>query len=273
MSGLSDEHALAVERSCAVTAVALSGQRRQGVRLISGARRCFGLSSRLDFIHVPYPLPAHDWTRRTLTCGVALQCSPSKDRLVAYRLNELSARELRALSLVEAGVALGWMVSNWPGLLAETQRLLPDLDVLREDMDAKEMLNRAIGLARTGQPLSVHLLIGRLPTAYTAPQGLSDKLRRSFGRMPLTTTQKRLPRPYSVPVGGDGGVRNPNLPPPSRPQDDDLDITPEHRPGIPYPEWNDWTKSFMPDHVAVLEKAHSSGSRPPASGPAHPGQG
>ncbi|MGV0804067.1 MorD protein, partial [Mycolicibacterium elephantis] len=68
--------------------------------------------------------------------------------------------------------------------------------------------------------------------------------------------QKRLPRPYSVPVGGDGGVRNPNLPPPSRPQDNDLDVTPEHRPGIPYPEWNAWTKSFMPDHVAVLERAH-----------------
>jgi nitric oxide reductase NorD protein len=267
MTEFEDSHAMAIERSCAVTAVALSGQRREGARLVTGAHRVFSLSSSLGYVHVPYPATDRAWTRRTLTCGVALQCSPSKDRLVAYRLNELSARELRALSLVEAGVALGWMVSNWPGLLAETQRLLPDLDVLREDMDAKEMLNRAIGLARTGQPLSVHLLIGRLPTAYTAPQGLSDKLRRSFGRMPWTTTQKRLPRPYSVPVGGDGGVRNPNLPPPSRPQDNDLDITPEHRPGIPYPEWNDWTKSFMPDHVAVLEKAHSSGSRPPGSVP------
>ena len=94
--------------------------------------------------------------------------------------------------------------------------------------------------------------------------GLTDKLRRSFGRMPWTTTQKRLPRPYSVPVGGDGGVRNPNLPPPSRPQDNDLDITPDHRPGIPYPEWNAWTKRFMPDHVAVLERAHTS--RQPSAG-------
>ncbi len=128
------------------------------------------------------------------------------------------------------------------------------------------MLNRAVALARTGQPLSVHPLLGRLPLAYTMPQGLSDKLRRSFGRMPWTTTQKRVPRPYSVPVGGDGGVRNPNLPPPSRPQDNDLDVTPEHRPGIPYPEWNEWTKSFMPDHVAVLERPHSSHTRQP--GPA-----
>ena len=61
----------------------------------------------------------HDWTRRTLTCGVALQCSPSKERLAEYRLNELSARELRALTLIEAGVALGWVASRWPGLMAE----------------------------------------------------------------------------------------------------------------------------------------------------------
>ena len=124
-------------------------------------------------------------------------------------------------------------------------------------MGAAEMLNRAVALAATGQSLGVHPLLGSLPSAYTVPQGLSDRLRRSFGRMPWTTTQKRLPRAYSVPVGGDGGVRNPNLPPPSRPQDNDFDITPDHRPGIPYPEWNAWTKSFMRDHVAVLERAHA----------------
>ena len=260
MSELSDAHALAVERSCAVTAVALSGHRREGVRLVSGARRDFGLSSTLDFIHVPYPPPVRNWTRRTLTCGVALQCSPSKDRIVDYRLNELSARELSALTLVEAGVALGWIAANWPGLLTELRRLLPDLETTPGDMDAREMLNRAVALARTSQQLIVDPLLGALPRAYTAPQGLSDKLLRTFGRMPWTTTQKRLPRPYSVPVGGDGGARNPNLPPPSRPQDNDLDITPDHRPGIPYPEWNSWTKSFMADHVAVLERAHTGSS-------------
>jgi len=265
MADLSDGHAMAIERSCAVTAVALSAQRREGVRLVTGDNRDFSLSSALDFVYVPYPSIGHDWTRRTLTCGVALQCSPSKDRLVEYRLNELSTRELRALTLVEAGVALGWIASSWPGLLSELLRVLPDLEIAPGDIGAKEMLNRAVALARTGEPLGVHPLLGRLPSAYTMPQGLSDKLRRSFGRMPWTTTQKRLPRPYSVPVGGDGGVRNPNLPPPSRPQDNDFDITPDHRPGIPYPEWNAWTKSFMQDHVAVLERAHTSRTRQPGS--------
>ena len=96
MTDSSDAHALALERSCAVTAVAFSEQRREGVRLVTGTRRGFGLNAALTFVHVPYPGLA-DWTRRTLTCGVALQCSPSKERITEYRLNELSARELRAL--------------------------------------------------------------------------------------------------------------------------------------------------------------------------------
>jgi nitric oxide reductase NorD protein len=262
MAEHSDARAMALERSCAVTAVALSERRREGVRLVTGERRVFGLNSALTFVHVPYPATP-DWTRRTLTCGVALQCSPSKERVTEYRLNELSARELRALTLVEAGVALGWMAARWPGLLPEIHRVLPEVHTEAADMEAAEMLNRAVALAATGQALPVHPLLGSLPVAYTAPQGVADRLRRAFGRMPWTTTQKRLPRPYSVPVGGDGGVRNPNLPPPSRPQDNDLDVTPQHRPGIPYPEWNMWTQRFMRDHVAVVEHADSPRARRP----------
>ncbi|QZH67418.1 nitric oxide reductase activation protein NorD [Mycolicibacterium farcinogenes] len=263
MSELSDAHALALERSCAVTAVALSGQRRTGVRLVTGAQRAFSVSAALDYVHVPYPNLARDWTRRTFTCGVALQCSPSKDRLAGYRLNELSTRELRALTIVEAGVSLGWVAQNWPGLLGEIQKLAPALEALPATLDADEMLRRAVEAARDGDVPDAPAIAGRLPRAFTTPHGLTDKLRRSFGRMPWTTTQKRLPRPYSVPVGGDGGVRNPNLPPPSRPHDNDLDITPEHRQGIPYPEWNSWTQSFLRDHVAVLERQHRSENHQP----------
>ena len=193
-----------------------------------------------------------------MTCGVALQCSPSKDRVLEYRLNELATRELRALDLVEARVALGWITEKWPGLVTEIHRLLPELEAADAETDAETMLKEAVALARTSQPLIVDPLLGALPCAYTSAQDVSDKLRRTFGRMPWTINQKRLPRPYSVPVGGDGGVRSTNLPPPSRPQDNDLDITPEHRPGIPYPEWNAWTQSFLPDHVAVLERPHPS---------------
>ena len=96
-----------------------------------------------------------------MTCGIALQCSPSKDRLTEYRLNELSTRELRALTLVEAGIALGWIASRWPGLLTEMRRVLPDVEAADTDMDAIQMLNRAIALAGTGQALGVHPLLGR----------------------------------------------------------------------------------------------------------------
>jgi nitric oxide reductase NorD protein len=252
MTDLVSAHASDLERTCALTAVAFSGQRREGVRLVTGEHRAFELSAALTHVHVPFPLRPH-WTRRGVTCAVALQCSPSKERVVGYRLGELSARELSALTLVEAGVALGWVHRWWPGLRHEFARLLPDLTPLDADMDGEEMLRRAVDWAASGRPAPVDPLIGRLPVAYTAPATLADRLRRQFGRMPWTSTQKRVPRPYSVPVGGDGGVRNPNLPPPSRPQDNDLDITPEHRPGIPYPEWNAWTGRFLPDHVAVLE--------------------
>ena len=55
MIELTDAHAMAIERSCALTAVALSGQRREGVRLVTGAHRVFSLSPQLDFVHVPFP--------------------------------------------------------------------------------------------------------------------------------------------------------------------------------------------------------------------------
>ncbi|MCF6389475.1 MorD protein [Mycobacterium sp. MBM] len=256
MSNFSDTSAMALERSCSLTAVALSEQRRTGAHLVSGQHRGFGLNSMLDVVHIPYPVTNTDWTRRTLTCGIALQCAPSKERVTDYRLNELSGRELSALTLVEAGVALGWIAGRWPGLVDEIRRQVPDLEIRDAGMDGKEMISRAISEARRSGHLIIDPVLGSLPRAYTMPQGLNDKLRRTLGRLPWTSNQKRSPAPHSVPAGGDGGVRNPNLPPPSRPQDNDLDTTPEHRPGIPYPEWNAWTESFLTDHVAVIEHAH-----------------
>src|ERR1700759_5489892 len=174
MIELSDAHAMTIERSCAVTAVALSGRRREGVRLVTGEHGGFSLSSQLDFVHVPYPSIERDWTRRTLTCGVALQCSPSKERLAMFRLNELSTRELLGITFVEASGALGWIAANWPGLLDEAHRVLPELPALPADTDAGEIVSRAISMSRSAAPLSVSPLVGRLPLAYTAPRSLSD---------------------------------------------------------------------------------------------------
>lgn len=265
MTDLDQTAAMALERSCSVTAVALSEENRAGVRLVTGEHRGFGLSTSRSHVHVPYPVVRADWTRRSLTCGIALQCASSKDRLGQYRIDELSARELRALTVVEAGVALGWIAARWPGLMPEFGRLLPELAPADPQLEARDIIARAIEKARGSGQVELDPLLGRLPAIYTALTGLTDRLRRQFGRMPWTTTQQRMPRPYSVPVGGDGGVRNPNLPPPSRPQDNDSDVTPEHRPGIPYPEWNSWTERLMPDHVAVVELARDRRIGPPTT--------
>lgn len=246
-------HPLELESSCALTAVALSDGRRKGARLITGAERAFSVNATLSTVEIPHPVE-RSWTRRTLTCGVALQCSPSKERIAHYRLGDLSRRERAALTLVEAGVALGWIAGRWPGLLAELHRVAPDLDIAHADTAAIEMFDRAIALARTRQPLRLNPVIGALPVAWATPDGLLGSVRRR-GRMPWSSSQKHRPRGYSVPAGGDGGVRNPNLPPPSEPDDDDRYAGADRRPGIPYPEWNAQTRSFRPDHVAVVERS------------------
>ncbi|MGU3650119.1 VWA domain-containing protein [Mycolicibacterium sp. A43C] len=265
MSGFDDTSAMALERACSLTAIALSEHRRSGAHLVSGQDRGFCVNSLLDVVHVPYPVSNVLWTRRTLTCGIALQCSPSKERVTDYRLNQLTDRELRALILVEAGVALGWIAARWPGLVSEIQSQITDLEATDADMDGREMINRAISTARRSRHLVVDPILGSLPRSHTTPRGINDKLHRALSRLPWSSNQKRYPAAHSVPAGGDGGVRNPSPPPPSRPQDNDLDITPEHRPGIPYPEWNAWTQSFIKDHVAVIEYVHDrSPGQPPA---------
>ncbi|MGW1741268.1 MorD protein [Nocardia sp. NPDC001965] len=244
--------AATVERSCAVTAVAFSDRRRRGARLITGERRSFGLNPGRTVVHVPYPPPT-DWTRRTLTCGVALQCAPSKDRIAKYRLDELSPRELAGLTVVEGAVALGWITGRFPGLIPELRRILPELEPADPDLDGAEILARAVDLARSVRHPDPHPLLGHPPLTQAGRGALSTALRRMYGRMPWTTPRADSYRAMSVPVGGAGGVRNPNLPPPSRPEDDEVEIRPDQRAGIPYPEWNLWTRRFLPDHVAVLE--------------------
>ncbi|WP_024804286.1 nitric oxide reductase activation protein NorD [Nocardia sp. BMG51109] len=255
---------LFVERSCAVTAVAFSGRRRDGVRLVTGERRGFGLNAARDVVHVPYPPLSPEWTRRTLTCGVALQCSPSKDRMAGYPLHELSPRELGALSLVEGGVAAGWIAEQLPGLLPELRRLLPELELTDPALDGDEMLDRALVLARSRREFSGHPLLGTLPLAAPARGSLAVAARRAYARMPWTSKRSDSYRVWSVPIGGDGGNRTTNLPPPSRPENEEPEIRADRRAGLPYPEWNLWTKGFLRDHVAVLELGHPTRPRPVA---------
>ncbi|SHV30208.1 MorD protein [Mycobacteroides abscessus subsp. abscessus] len=250
-----------LERACALTAVALSGRRRAGVRLISGDLRHFGLSASRSVVHVPYPAPAPDWSLRTYTCGVALQCAPSKDRIAQHPLHRLSERELAALRLVEGTVALGWVAGRWPGLLPEARRVLPGLEPADPDLCATEILSRTDILAQSRERLPDYPLLGAPPLNAAATRTLASAIRRTLGRMPWSSSRSDTQRLMSIPVGGEGGVRNANLPPASRPEDDDLDIRPDQRAGIPYPEWNSWRGQFLPDHVAVLERRQTRHDR------------
>ena len=99
-------------------------------------------------------------------------------------------------------MALGWVASRWPGLLTDTRRVLPDLKIADRDLDAGVMLDRAIELARTRQPLPEHPLLGHVALGLLdAPRAAASAV-RSFGRMPWTTTQKRRPAPTPCPSAG-----------------------------------------------------------------------
>ena len=183
-------HALRVERSCAVVASAFSERRRESVRLMSGERRSFGMNAARTVVNVPYPALAADWTLRTWTCGIALQCAPSKDRIARYPLQDLTGRERRALAIVEGQVALGWVGSRWPGLLAELRRLMPELEMADADLDGRAMLERAVTLARSNQQLNCHPLLGELPLGAPSKGGFMATLRRWPGC--LVTGQRHL---------------------------------------------------------------------------------
>jgi len=205
-------------------------------------------------INVPYPTLHADWSLRTLTCGVALQCAPSKDRVAEYALQELSARERRALTVVEGEVALGWVATRWPGLMPEIRRHLPAMDCADADLDAPKMIDRARSLASSGQLIECHPILGHLPIGAPVRQGLLAAVRRMYGQMPWSSKRPLSKAPHTIPVAGQGGVKNPNLPPPSRPDDEDPEIRADQRVGVPYPEWNAWSGKFLRDHVAVLER-------------------
>ncbi len=216
-----ESDAMSIERSCSVTAVAFSQQRISGVRLMSGPRRTFGLNAGHTVVNVPYPALEAGWTRTTLTCGVALQCSPSKNRLCWFRLHELTARQLAALAVVEGGVAAGWVTRNFPGLTRELDRLAPGIEYLDPDLDGEVIVDRALELAKTTADLYPHTILGRITVRPPESDSLAAKFKRGYGRMPWTSSRTDAKRLMSIPVGGDGGVRNSNLPPPSKPENDE----------------------------------------------------
>lgn len=247
-----------LERSCAVIASALSDGRRDGVRILTGENRSFGLSISTKTVHVPFPALVPSWTLRAMTCAVGLQCAPSKDQVSLVRLDALTGRELDALTIVEGSVAAAWLRCRAPGLAGDLDRLLPDLPDPSPDLGPDEMVEQALTMARRGAIGLPPPLLGRLRSGGGGRHWLAPG-RRLFGRMPWTTSRRARERIWSVPYGGEGGVRNSTESGPSHP-DDLEEVSVDRRVGIPYPEWNMWTGRFLVDHVSVLEQAHPTGT-------------
>src|SRR3546814_1079502 len=107
-------------------------------------------------LHVPYPALEPDWSLRTWTCGVALQCAPSKKRIAGFTLAALSPRQSKAVSIVEGRVAIGWVGRQWPGLKRELQRVLPPMAPMGADLDGPEIPDQAMALATYKRDLTLH---------------------------------------------------------------------------------------------------------------------
>ncbi len=259
--------ALGVERSCAIVASAFSEGRCEDLRLVSGERRAFSMNTARTALNVPYPALTPDWTLRTWVSGIALQCSPSKERIARYALSTLTPRQTAALAVVEGGVSLGWLALRWPGLVPEVRRFLPELELREPTLSGEQILETAAALARSGRDFQVHPLLGELPIGAPARNGLLERLRRAQGRMPWSSNSYLSPWLDTIPAGGESGIKSSRLPPPSRPEDDEPEIRADQRAGVPYPEWNLWTRRFLPNHVAVLERKLPAGkaSARPAS--------
>ncbi len=254
---ISGQHALDLEHTCSFLASTFSSGRIKKCRLVTGEYRHLGLNPEASLVKIPVPYLDTNWNLRTICSGVALQCSPSKLLITHLDLREFSVREINALTLAEAEVAMAWISRKWPGLISELQRNLPNLEISKEDADTPKIIERAYSLVRSTKPLCCPPLLGQLPTAPHTKHTLMTYFKRLRGQMPWSTKRKLSPTLHTIPVAGDGGVKNTNLPPPSRPKDDLTIINSDQRIGIPYPEWNRWTRSFLQNHVAVLERQHN----------------
>src|SRR3546814_20880852 len=107
-------------------------------------------------------------------------------------------------------------------------------------------------MATSKRDLTVHPLLGRLPESLPAKDGFLAAVRRAQGRMPWSRTNRYLaPGFHTIPVGGEGNIRSSRLPPPSRPEDDAVDVDPSQRAGMPYPAWTQRTQKFLPTPISA----------------------
>lgn len=262
--------AVELARVVELLAPALSQGRRRKGQLVTGRSRAFFTSKAGTKVYVPFPLPAAEGERvpavRVATCGLALQSCPTKEALAALPLADLRPRELAALSQVEGEVAMAWAINNFPGLARDLRALLPTLRPANEFVaDGRRLIEAALARARTSsrEELIVPELLGLLPLEESARRSLLSYF-RALGRMPYSLRKSQPRRAVlSIPVGGTDGARSRNVPPRDRPEESDPEATADRRVGIPYDEWNCFTRRYRRGHVSVLERHVETGRGKP----------
>lgn len=240
----------------AVLAPALSEGRRSSAYLVNGPRRAFGTDLRRVF--VPCPLPG-EASLAVMTCGVALQSSPTKELVATVAPKLLSLRPRLALTLAEGQAALGWALDRWPGLAPDFTRLLSGLAPAPPPGSGQELLARAwqISTAAAGRQLAVPEIIGGLPGApgeSIRPRTVLESVSR---RLPWSgrSTRPRMWFIDSVPIGGHSGHRGQDSPETGFTDDVAEEEFTGHRLGIPYDEWDGGREMYRRNFVTVFELA------------------
>ena len=192
---------------------------------------------------------------RSVSCGLALQASPSKEALAALPLNDLNRSERAALSIVEGEVAMAWAMEHWPGLSRDLQALLPGLTPRKLDViNGKELVSEALHLKRRQKYIDVPEILGLLPVDERARKSIRSRF-KSGSRMPYSIQRSQPVNVlFAIPVGGTGGAKTKNIQPPPSDQDEP-EVRVERKVGIPYDEWDVHRQCYKKGYVSVIERS------------------
>jgi nitric oxide reductase NorD protein len=245
-----------VERVASLLTVALSDGRRRAALLDAGPNRAF--QTDLVRITVPVPMAAAGDPSATLACGIALQCSPTKEEAVQLQWWALPRRQRRALGWMEGEAAARWVAQRWPGLAGQIRRHFPWVGTGPIGIDADALSTRR-SECDAKRPAELPALFGVLPPPVT---GRGVRRGRKTSVSTPWTTREQNPRafPDSIPVNGEGGedVASPALA-------DDLDALDGQRRrllGTPYDEWDAHRRVYRRDYVRVVELTGRAPGRP-----------
>lgn len=249
----------------AVLVPAMSDGRRHGAQMVTGARAAFATDLSTVYLSGPALVtepagtpptgPPPIGPLRIATAAVAMQCSPTKEMVVAVDHQALTPRQRRALRLVEGRAALAWVVGRWPRLGPDLERLAPGQSP-RPATGPEELLELAGVLARGREVLDVPALFGVLPGHHPLSghreRIVADGRRRN--RVPWSSRRDLRRMKVAMPVGGAEGeagrLDRIDEAPDAEGETSDFD----RRIGVPYPEWDYRLGRYREDFVTVVER-------------------